>query len=365
MAQIPNIGELTINPEEVRDLTQMIAQFVYQDPNYTKFHTTATGINRKTQILLDSTSGLAGWKATGCAAIASGGMNIKLAEKYWDLVTIEDSLEICQSDLDQNFKALVKKYAKDKFGDLADQEAINIYVTAKVAQFIKEAHERLIWLGDKDASNVEDGGKVVDTIDPKFFTPLDGIWRQVMDSVTAGTTTSFTNIARNEKATKALQEALTDNEAFDIVKGLYDKADNALKLDPTAYIRVTAGIYNGYKNYLSANTLSGGGLSEITVNGIKQVAYMGIPVETSLFESKAIMDYFEVSDGGSPEAKTYDFPHRGIMATPDLLPVATLNEEDISSIEAFYVQKDRKSIIRFDFDMDTVVVRPDKVSVAY
>lgn len=365
MAQVPDISNLTINPTEVADVREMIAQFIYQDPNYLSYHTVVDGIIRKTQILLDDSSGLAGWKATGCAAIASGGMDIKMAEMYWDLVTIEDSLSICQSDLDQNFKALVKKYSKDKFGDLADQEAINIYVTAKVAQFILEAHERLVWLGDTAADNVTDGGYVIDTLDPKFFTPVDGIWKQVFTAVAAGTTPR-TTIAANAENTKALQDSTyTDALAFAAVKGVYDKADNALKLDPKAFIRVDADTFNKYKNYLASNTLSGGGLSEITINGIKEIAYMGVPVRTSLLESKMIRDYFAVSEGGTPEVFTYNLPHRIIMTTPDVIPTATLNTDDLKNFESFYVQDTRLSKIRFDFDMDVKVVRPSMVSVAY
>jgi hypothetical protein len=362
MAQIPNIADLTINAEEVTDISQMIALKSYQDANYLRFHRLVDGISRKTQILLDATSGQAGWKATGCAAIASGGMDIRMAELFWDLVTIEDTLELCQNDLDSNFKLLVKKYSKDKFGDLTDQEAIKTFIYARVSQFIEEANERLIWLGDKDATNVADDGNIVDTIDPKFYTPLDGFWRQVMDS----TTTPFTNIPANEQLTKALQLSTMDSTAaFNVVKGTYDKADDATKMDPDAFIWVTAQIYNQYKSYLAANTLSGGGLSEITINGIVKPAYMGVPVETSIFISKKILSDFEVGDGASPEVYTYDFPHRALMATPDLLPVATLNSEDIKGFESFYVQKDRKSNVRFDFDLDAKLVRPELVSAAY
>ena len=53
------------------------------------------------------------------------------------------------------------------------------------------------------------------------------------------------------------------------------------------------------------------------------------------------------------------------MATPDIVSVATLTDEDIKTLEQFYVQKDRKSFIRFDFDLDVKVLRPELVSVAY
>lgn len=364
MAQIPNISNLTIAAEEVRDLREAIARAVYQSADFLKFHTVVDGITKKTQILLDDSSGRAGWKATGCAVVQSAGMSIKLAQLYWETVTIEDMLDYCQADLDVNFKPLVLRNSKDKFGDLEDQEAIKTFVYASVTRFLSEAVERLIWLGDKDAENVTDDGYIKDTIDKRFYTPLDGIWAQVMASVTAGTT-PHTNVTRNEQATKILQAAITDAEAFAMVKGVYDKADDALKLDPTAYIRVTSAVYNGYKNYITSGEFANGGFSEKIINGISTVAYQGVPIYTSLFESKAILSDFEVSDGGSPEVLTYNFPHRAIMATPDLLPIATINMEDMGNIESFYEQKDRKSYIRFDFDIDAKLVRPDMVSVAY
>lgn len=364
MAQIPNIAALTINPVEVQDLREMIARAVYQSPDFLKFHTVVDGITKKTQILLDDSSGRAGWKATGCAVVQSGGMSIKLAEKFWETVTIEDMIDYCQADLDVNFKPLVLRNSKDKFGDLEDQEAIKTFVYASVVRFLTEAVERLAWLGDTEAANTIDNGYVKDTIDVKFYSPLDGIWKQVFTAVTAGTC-PHTNVTRNEQTTKATQLAISDAEAFAMIKGVYDNADDALKLDPTTYIRVTAAVYNGYKNYITSGEFAYGGFSEKIINGVSAVAYMGVPVYTSLFESKTILNDFEISDGGSPETLTYNLPHRAIMATPDLLPCATINMEDIGALDSEYVWKDRKSYVRFDFDLDVKVVRPDMISVAY
>ena len=222
----------------------------------------------------------------------------------------------------------------------------------------------MIWLGNTRTENTTESGYVKDTIDVKFYTPLDGIWKQVFAGVTAGTT-PHTNVTRNEQSTKILQAAITDAEAFAIVKGVYDNADDALKLDPNAFIRVTSAVYNGYKNYITSGEFSYGGYSEKLINGIAQLAYMGVPVMTSLLESKFILNDFEISDGGSPEVLTYNLPHRAIMATPDLLPLATINSDDINTLESEYVWKDRKSYVRFNYDIDVKLVRPDMVSVAY
>ena len=364
MAQVPNIENLTLNPVEVADLREVIAAAVYQSPDFLKFHEVVDGMDKKTQILLDDSAGKAGWKATGCAPIASGGMDIKLSQLYWETQLIEDTLEFCQAELNANFKPLVNKNAKDRFGALEEQEAINVFVKAKVEEYLKDALERFIWLGNTEAKNLTDGGNVVDTVNVKFYTAIDGIWAQAMAAVTAGTTPHL-NITRNEQATKALQLALTDAEAFAIVKGVYDNASPILKSDPNAYIRVTPAVYHGYKNYITSGEFANGGFSEKVINGLSTVAYQGVPVFTSLLESKYILEDFVVSNGGSPEVLTYDFPHRAIMASPSLTPVATINQDDFGTLEQFYVQKERKSYVRFDFAIDAKVVRPDLISVAY
>ena len=58
MAQIPNIADLTINPVEVQDISQVIAKRLWQNENFLKLFNVVDGISKKTQILLDSTSGL-------------------------------------------------------------------------------------------------------------------------------------------------------------------------------------------------------------------------------------------------------------------------------------------------------------------
>lgn len=365
MAQIPNIAELTINPVEVSDLREVIAQAIYQDPNWARLHQVVDGISKKTQILLDDSSGKLGWKATGCAVVQSNGATIKLAQKYWEPVTIEDMIDFCQADLDVNFKPLVIRNAKDKFGALSDQEAINVFVSAKLEQYLREAVQRLAFLGDTEVLNVTDSGNLKDAIDIKFYSSVDGWWKQMVAGVVA-TTTPHTNIAANEELTKLLQlSALTDALAFATIKGVYDKADDALKLDAEAYIWATPALYNGYKNYITSGEFANGGFSEKTINGISLVAYQGVPIYTDVFMGKLILNDFEISDGASPAVMTYDFPHRAFMATPEVLPMATTNVDDFGTLESEYVWKDRKTYVRFDFAIDAKVVRPDMISVAY
>ena len=69
MAQIPNIADLTINPVEVQDITQVIAQKLWQNENFLKLFNVVDGISKKTQILLDATSGIVTGKQIGRAHV--------------------------------------------------------------------------------------------------------------------------------------------------------------------------------------------------------------------------------------------------------------------------------------------------------
>jgi len=358
MAQVPNIADLTIGAVEVQDLSQMIPQTIFQDENFLSMHQVVEGITKKTQILFDKSSGKVGWLASGCGAVQSNGAQIKIGEDFWLPVTIKDMLDYCQAELDQNFKPIVLKNSKDKFADLENQEAIKVFVYATLTKFLKEAIERLAWLGDTDVANVADGGLLIDTVNVKFYNPIDGFWKQIFTNVVAENTPRVT-IAANAQATKALQmSTMTDEESFKAIRAVYDNAPDALKLDPAAFIDVTPRIYNGYKNYLMSGALSGGGITELIVNGMPTVAYQGVPLKVSLYRDKLVKEDF--IDGVK-----YNLPHRIIMATPELLPVATISTDDMEQLASFYVEKEEKSYVKFAFDLDAKLIRPDMVSVGY
>lgn len=364
MASQINVGSLTINAEEARLVSEIVAPLIYSNEDFLKYHELVTGIDKKTQIVLDNGGGRAGWADAACTAVESGGMAITFSQLFWELVTIGDQMIHCQADLDQNFKMTVKKFARDHKDISASSDLLN-YIVARLERFIRESMERLIWLGDKAADNVADGGYLKAAVDPKFYTPLDGIWAQAVVLVGTGAAQRYT-IGSNTQATKALQLSdMTAEHAFEAIKGVYDVSSDLLKSDPDAYIAVTPEIYNGYKAYLMAATLTGGGLSQMTIDGVTTPMYAGIPIYNKLFLGSVIKTDMDLSDGGSPEVITYNLPHRVVMTTPGNVPVATLSEEDIKTVESFYYQKDRTNYFRFAYDLDVKVLRGEMIVLGY
>ena len=179
-----------------------------------------------------------------------------------------------------------------------------------------------------------------------------------------------------------------------------------------------------------SGSLSGGGLTQLVINGNPAPAYNGVPVlddlatynlllkytnvspDTQLDGATTATDYTEIvvdSTAGFPEsgkitigtggagkvfvytsktatkfvgasqtmavnadnsavalvADLYDLPHRAIMYNPLNNGFYTLSEEDINSIESFYVQKDRANYMGYNFTMDVVIGREELLSVAY
>lgn len=433
-----NVSQLAeFNPIELADIKQVVAERFWSAPEFTKIFSLYDGYDKKTQLVLADELGLSGIIDSGAARPESGGMGITLAEKFVNTVLIGDTKIHTQADFNKDFKMVVRKSAKD-YNELSETDQIAIYITEKMLTYMSEARYRLAMLGDTTADLNSAGGKLVNSyviggvtypMNKKLFNPLNGVWAQAKAGVAAGKTPRAT-IAENYAISKAAQLTITDQHAFDAIKAVYDNAAHDLKGDPEAYILVTSGIFNGYKNYLMSNTLSGGGLSEMVINGVKTPAYAGVPIyedqktgntiikytnvspDTALNGATTATAYTEIvvdSTAGFPEsgkitigaggtgkvfvytskeatkfigasqtmavnaddsavslvADLYDLPHRAYMATAKNVGVYTLDENDLSSLETFYYQKDRASYFAYNFLIDVVIGREELLSVAY
>ena len=303
MATGINVSQLgTFNPIELDDIRKVVAERFWASPDINQIFTVFDGYDKKTQLVLADELGLSGILDSGGARPQSGGMGITLAEKFVNTVLIGDTKLHTQADFDKDFKMVVRKSAKD-YTELSETDQIAIYITEKMLQYMKEAQYRLAMLGDTDADLNSAGGKLVNsytiggvtyTNNKKHFNPLDGVWKQAMTGVDDSKTPRAT-IAENYAYTKALQLAITDAHAFAAIKAVYDNAAHDLKGDPNAYILATSAVYHGYKNYLMTNTMSGGGLSELTINGVKVPAYAGVPIIEDKFVQNTIVKYTNVS----------------------------------------------------------------------
>ena len=292
----------TFNPIELDDIKKVIAERFWEAPEFTKVFSVYGGYDKKTQLVLADELGLSGILDSAAARPESGGMGITLADKFINTVLIGDTKKHSQIEFDRDFKMVVRKSAKD-YTELSESDQIAIYITEKILQYMKEARYRLAMLGDTTADLNSAGGKLVNdytiggvtyTMTKKLFNPINGVWAQAKAGVVAGLTPR-TVIAENYAISKALQLTMTDQHAFDAIKSVYDKAEHDLKGDAEAFILATPSVYHGYKNYLINGSLSGGGITQLVIDGIPMPAYNGVPIMEDKFVQNTIVKYTNVS----------------------------------------------------------------------
>ena len=303
MAAGIDVSELgTFNPIELEDIRKVIAERFFVNPEFTRIFSVFDGYDKKTQLVLADELGLSGILDSSNVRPESGGLGLTLADKFIDTVLIGDTKKHTQASFDKDFKMVVRASAAD-YNELSESDQIAIYITEKMLAYMDEARWRLAMLGDALADINTNGGKLVNTYtigtetynnDKKLWNPLNGVWAQVIAGV-ADEKTPRATIAENYAINKTLQLGVTDAHAFDAIKAVYDNAPDDLKALPNAFILATAKVYNGYKNYLLSGSLSGGGLTQLVVDGIPTPAYNGIPILLDSKTGNTLIKYTNVN----------------------------------------------------------------------
>ncbi len=58
-------------------------------------------------------------------------------------------------------------------------------------------------------------------------------------------------------------------------------------------------------------------------------------------------------------------PHRALLTTPGNIPIGTLSESDMDSLESFYDKKDKTNIVDYGYFLDAKHLESYMSSVAY
>lgn len=424
MASGITLSALTINAEEAKTLSSAVERIFMESPVFNQVFTTFTGYDKKTQLLLADELGLTGIIDSGGARPESGNLKAALAEKFIQVVNIGDTLIHTQSDVNQNFKPAIRKFAND-FKELQITDEIGQFIIAAIMQAILEARWRLAMLGDTSATLIADGGNILPTSAIKFFTPLNGFWKQAFAGVTAATTPRYT-IAENVAITKSLQLTLAADAGIKALAGMYKNAHANLKSKTDKYFVLTPELYYNYEEYLINQPATNGGLTDAMINGVPVLKYKGIPVykddlvgsilktsqaidkATTLATATTATNYTSihvVSTAGFPEKgsisigtdtfvytskdathflgasqamtvnalasavtmteQIYNYPNRGFMTCTSNLGFYTVADSDFMNVESFYYEVARANYMAYLFAMDVKIHREQLVSVAY
>lgn len=355
MAKTFDNGQFSFTPEELKDLSKIIHESIYNDPMLGTIHMVETGIKYDMQIVLAGGMGLMGKKVTGCTPNKIDG--IKLSEKFWTPVQEDFRLEHCSTSVNEQDK-LFRQMSKmnPDFYDIisGSQSRLGALLIALLDEQLKSEILRKVWFNDKDAAIAGTGnGTITPGTDLGFFNTFNGLFRQIFDS----TTVKKVAITENNGLTYDAQE-LTPAKAYGYLKAVLRNADIRLRNRTDLYFLVTQTIYDGYLDYIEDVQNKGAGNTTITENGQTYLAYRGIKLIPMQIWDRTIESYY--NDGTK-----YDLPHRIVLSFNSNLRVGTLAESDFGTIDAFYDKVTKQNYIDGIYTIDSKLIEDYLTSVAY
>jgi hypothetical protein len=353
MANEINNGTFTFNQEELKDISKIVKEKVYENPLITEIHEVQSGIKYDTQIVFSTKKGLMGKSITDCAPPTTNG--ISLSEKKWTPSLIGFRLTHCHADVDTQDKLLYqwKKTNPDFYNVIeGSQSAVGAFLAGAVLDAMPEDILVKAWFGDKTANTYTNSGNITNGFDLALINSVDGLFKQIFTQISTPTV----SIAKNNGTTFATQE-LASGESVAVFKALYNKADSRLRSNLNATFFVTRSLYDGLLNDIEDKNFSNG-FTEILENGKPTLTYRGIKVLMLDFWDRYIKT---LHDNGTKLFR----PHRAVLTVKENIPLGTQDVESLTKLDAWFERKDQSNYIDAVYNLDAKLLETYMCAVAY
>lgn len=359
MANTISLSGYTLNPLEQAELSKFIVAQFTEQPSVSQIHTVWQGVKMKEQIALVGKLGKTGIADSACSR-PIGGAVAPTSEKFWEPANVGDTFINCAASMDALFKAYFTKinnYAQKFNIEGSDYDKL---VTAMVEDSMSKALLRLTWFGDKSvaAAGTAAAGLIV-AGDAKFYNVINGLWKQFFAGVTAGTVKKVA-IAENAQLTLPLQLALATDKAKTTMDAMWKAASQTLRANTDAFILLSGAMFYNYEDTL----IKAGTAYDINIlqNGLQTLKYRGrtvINMET-IWDADLQADFVNNTTNNAGY-----LPNRAVFTYATNIPIATLNEGDLTSIESFWDQKERQNYTSYGYTLDAKLLLESDIVVAY
>ena len=213
---------------------------------------------------------------------------------------------------------------------------------------------RLFWFNDKNAKNVTNSGIITDGLDLKFFTIIDGFWKQITTQATANPSQRGATITENAGASYAAQK-LTPDKAKEYIQSVVFSAPLLLRQQSDKFILVTQSVYDAYQQSLmDACCLESARLA--LLNGMEALSFNGIPVIAMPIWDKIIATS---EDTGTK----LNNPHRILFTSRSVLGIGVDAIDSFEKMRIWYEYKDRVVYVELMGQADAKLTNPDLFSV--
>jgi hypothetical protein len=363
-----NTSDLTLDREDIKDLSEAILSKYYEKPGIGDFHTLIKGIKHEKQLaIIGLFEGLSGKAKTTCGMTPNDGQ-IRSIDKTWTPKRIGDRFDQCADDLIETFFVWGLKPGVNK-EDLGGTE-FAVFLEERIADVMMDGVFRHAWFGDTAAANYNSSpaGVIKNGTDLGYFNVIDGLFKQMFAIVAADNTRKTTgpteNLAtKNAKSTYALQRFNDTDTSNQLVTKVLDTmvtdADERLTSgSETPIFLVTKSVADQYKRERKFAFPSIDMAYERIENGILTLKSDGYTLIVFSFWDRMINQYF--NDG----TKWY-LPHRIVFAAKSNVLIGTEEEKTLTELKAYYTEDTEKFTWKYAYNLDAKFGDDDLLQFAY
>ena len=350
MATKINVAALSLNTEEVQDVSQLVHERVFIQGELSDVHDVITGVQHDQQAVFVDSLDMGGEAMSGCTPVEQG--QLVLTEKVFTPKLIAGRFVHCANDLNQLLKLFRKaqRVNPDHFDRIASQELAILMV--KISEAIKTSVHGKVWFGDTAAAVQPGGNFTINGFNAGLWDQFNGLWQQIFGDAAIP---RFT-ISENAGVTYVAQ-ALAANKARTIFQTVYADADSRLIGSDDAQFIVTRAIYENYMITLEEKQGNGGIITYLE-DGTTSLSYRGIPIKVDYEMTRKIEEFQD-------DLTVHFRPHRCLLTVPSNIPFATLSEGDLTNLESWYEKKDKTNIVDYAYYLDAKHGESYLSSVAY
>lgn len=351
MAATLDLAKFNFNGEEIRAISELTMEDVFNAPEFEQFHSIFTDIVTQKYVGFVGKGGLVGVKSTGCDP-QNQEYSVATRQLEWDPQEWEILIHQCYKDLESTAAVYsLQTGVKMKDFTQSDYEAL---IEMTLSNAINEFMWRIPWFGDTEMKNVGSSGILKDGVDAKYFNLLDGFFKQIYAQGTENAKQRVT-IAANAKTTYA-EQVIEPSEAKQILEDLTYKAPMALRQQPDKVIYATQSLVDAYTKALSGTEIET--MYSNLVDGVKRLKINGVPIIPMPVWDEIIEAYF---DNGT---KLHD-PFRAVMTTKGNLGIGLDDKKSLSELLVWYDANTRKVKIEAGGKMDVKLLNPELFVAAY
>ena len=255
-----NLGIMSFSPEEVRDINELIIQDILEAPDLNLFHTIVPNVKTSRYIGMLGEGGLIGVAGMGKTKVAqdwaANAIQAELVPKKWEIF-----LEEFVDDV-ENSMVTYSLDSGTKYEDLTGTDYMAI-VVGLIAKSIKKFIWRLVWFNEVDAENYipavgetpASGGILTPGVPKKYFTIIDGVFKQLADAIISNPKRHVQIDANLESTVDLQMSAMTGDMAVDVLSKMFKAIPFIMRNPAKLLICCTQSVADAYQSYLEGMKL--------------------------------------------------------------------------------------------------------------